>query len=279
MIADAFIADLQIHRTSTYALSGLTRRAIPRSASTKRPMAHGSFDVSEFYEGSLYTLNGYVRGDTPSEAASALAEIRAAFALTGGSTLLRYTYQGDADGYQAEVRQRGEFEAPLSGAAPLVAWAVDVFAADPREYGQTVRSASTDPTLAGASGGLSFPLSFPLVFGTSTPGLMTVVNDGTFATPPVYTISGPAVDPVITNETTGDAITTSGLTLASGQVATIDVAARDLVLLGTSRPDLINPTLTRWSDIPRGTSVLRMTGSGFTAGESLLTVTYRDARI
>ena len=282
MISAASIGDLAIHLNETYAIAsgGFSRRAIPRVSRSKRPRAHGSWNETSLYEGAIFSLSGYVRGDTVAAANEALANIRAAFALDGGSALLRYTYEGDAAGCLAYVRQDGDLNAPLSGSAPLIPWAVDVVAADPREYSQDMRTWTIDPTQAGSTGGISFPLSFPLSFGAAYPsGVVTVSNDGTYPTPPVYRIDGPAIDPVISNETTGRSIVTSGLTLAAGEVVEIDVDARRLTLQGTRRPDLIVAATTAWDDIPRGQSNIRMTGSGFVSGQSLLTVQFRDARI
>jgi len=60
--------------------------------------------------------------------------------------------------------------------------------------------------LVGFAGGLSFPFSFPLNFGTVGTQI-TINNSGNVDTPILITFSGEITDPVITNNTTGESIT------------------------------------------------------------------------
>lgn len=59
------------------------------------------------------------------------------------------------------------------------------------------------------------------------PGTITLVNDGDVAAYPLMTLHGPVKDPVITNATTGQAITLTGLTLSVTDTVTIDLRDGD----------------------------------------------------
>lgn len=52
----------------------------------------------------------------------------------------------------------------------------------------------------------------------------TITNSGQIETWPVWTITGPGSDPTVTNLTTGETLVLSGLTLAAGDVVTIDTS-------------------------------------------------------
>ena len=60
--------------------------------------------------------------------------------------------------------------------------------------------------LVGFAGGLSFPFSFPINFGTVGTQI-TINNAGNVDTPILITFSGEITDPVITNNTTGESLT------------------------------------------------------------------------
>lgn len=59
--------------------------------------------------------------------------------------------------------------------------------------------------MAGFTGGLEFPFSFPIGFGNVGTEL-TITNDGDTTTPLFIELTGPLTDPSLTNETTGEYI-------------------------------------------------------------------------
>jgi hypothetical protein len=61
---------------------------------------------------------------------------------------------------------------------------------------------------------------------TSTFAIQTVVNSGNVEAWPVWTISGPATNPVLVNVTTGEFVAFIGLSLVAGQVLTLDTRER-----------------------------------------------------
>lgn len=281
MIASAYIDALQIHATSALAISrtrGLGS-PVPRRESTLRPSRHGERDTTRFYAGRVIELEGLATGATQADAYAAIDALKGALAL-GSEHVLKFTRQGLAYAERAVIREGSALEFELVGKRKTIKWAVALVAADPRLYADTLSSGSYDPTQAGSGSGVNFPLTFPLDFGSgSSSGSLQLTNAGNFPTPPVWTITGPAVNPELRNDTTGESIFTTGLSLNAGAQIVIDVAARDVLVSGTSRPDLIDAASTIWGELAPGVNVVRLVGSGFVAAQTLLECSFRDARI
>ncbi|KUM71564.1 hypothetical protein AQI84_29045 [Streptomyces griseorubiginosus] len=110
--------------------------------------------------------------------------------------------------------------------------ALEFQATDPRRYELTERSVSA--TLPMSEPGLSWPLAWPLVFGTpGSTGALSTLNAGDAETHPVVEFRGPMILPALTNLTTGDVIEYD-LPLAAGDVLTVDTLAGTVVLNGTA---------------------------------------------
>lgn len=278
MLASAHIDALQIHDTDGYALVEVSLSApAPRLARSPRPGAWGAIDRTSLYPERSIQLVGEVWGATHAELYTRLDALTAAIGLPGASHVLRFLREGLAEEEQVTFVVGSDLDLPLAGAAAMIRWGVTLTCPDPRIYGVTLRSASYDPTSAGA-GGLTQPLEQPLDYVGAAASLLTAANVGNAPTPPTYTIDGPVTNPLVVNETTGDTIYTQGASVVSGSTLVLDVGRRTALLAGAERPDLIDPLRTTWADLPPGTSLLRLSGTGMVGGETELTVTYRDAR-
>lgn len=149
-------------------------------------------------------------------------------------------------------------------------------ALDPRLYDAVASVAGSG--MATSTGGLVFPLVFPLTFGSILPGEAAVANDGNTPTflaalaipAPGLTIVSPSWELV----ETGERLSLPGLTVPAGQYLGIDWKARTAVLTS----DLSNPTVgvdvANWIDrtasswwtgpgeLPAGSSTVRFAGTG-----------------
>ncbi len=151
-------------------------------------------------------------------------------------------------------------------------------ASDPKRYAV---NESTSPTVGLPSpgvGGLTFPLTFPLAFGTpGTPGSTTVTNAGEAPTWPIYTLTGPITGPIIT---TGISVLrfATDFELALGQTIVIDTDTRSVLLDGVARPDVL--TQREWAYLPAGVpTVVAFNGQGSYDPAAGLQVTWRSAWI
>lgn len=149
-------------------------------------------------------------------------------------------------------------------------------ATDPRRYGMT----ETSPTAglpAPASGGLVFPLAFPLDFGTG-PGssALTAVNDGNVPVWPVLTLTGPMTGPIIVNTTTGQSlIFDPTFSLAASEQLIIDTDLRSVNLAsGQSRRSALFSA--DWFPLNPGSTQLTLNSVGTYDPSASLAVGWRS---
>lgn len=281
MIEYAYLDNLQIHGGSNYGLINMGMGSpAPRAVADLRPSDHGATDATAYYGPRIFELIGNITAASMAALWEAADELKGSLVL-GSTHTLRFRREGLTFDEQAVVRVDSPVDMPTGPMpSPLLMWGVSLLAPDPRIYTTTENSGSYDPTDSG-TGGLSFPLDFPLDFGVSdTAGRLTVENEGNVSSPPTFVITGPVTNPIIDNDTTGQSIYTQDTALSTGDTLTIDTAAKTVVLNGTtSRPDLISVSLTDWFYIRPGSNQLRLRGSDMESTETELAVTFRNARI
>ena len=151
---------------------------------------------------------------------------------------------------------------------------ISLFAPDPRWYDPQPVSLTVTPKLT--SGGLIFPVTFPITIGTSTPQLgvpFVMQPQGTAAMEPVIAITGPCTNPVVMNVTQGRYLRFL-LTLGQSDVLNIDLrpGSKNAVLIqaGTTWPALqYLTTSSRFFTIdptPQYTTLLCTADSGALSG-------------
>lgn len=237
---------------------------------TDRPERHGAFDAPSYRGPRVITLEG--TAVVPDRAAREAAKDRLAAVLADGSTLTPLVVTEPHRTRRALVRLTAEtkivdrksgFEFSLTMTAP-----------DPLRYSYGLNT-STCP-LPSSSGGVVFPLTFPLDFGSgSSGGRLLLENQGTAPTWPVWRIGGPCVQPVITNTATGEELAFE-LTLQEGEFLVIDTDARSVLLQGTaSRRSALRPGSDWFPLRPGSTPVLFRAPDDAPAAR--LTAEWRDA--
>jgi hypothetical protein len=259
-------------------LNGLGSPA-PRQDITLRAARHGAIDRTLYYGGRVLELQGILWGATDLEAWEALDELKGKLAL-GSSHVLRFRRTGRLNDEQLAIIVAGPVDDGTSYDAPgVIKYGVSLHAPDPRIYVAALRSGSYDPSAALEGAGAAVPLVFPLDFSSSgVAGLLELANGGNFKTPPVLTITGPVVNPIIDNVTTSESLELV-YSLGSSDTVEVDIAARTVTLNGASRPDLLTPQATTWWELTPGTNELRLRGTGMALGKTALTAAWRDARI
>jgi hypothetical protein len=153
-------------------------------------------------------------------------------------------------------------------------------ATDPRLYSSGAALTATVGLPLAGSGGLVFPLVFPLTFGSGAaiPD-MVATNTGTVTTWPTFTIAGPVTGPVITNVTTGQILAFDPtFVVAAGQTLVVDTDARTVTLVGVNRRDRL--VTAGWFGLAAGVAThLRFTSAGGYDPAAALTATWRPATI
>ncbi|WAL73113.1 phage tail family protein [Kitasatospora sp. YST-16] len=168
-----------------------------------------------------------------------LADLLAVFQPTTGDKPFRFSVPGvagDRARLTARVRKRS---VPVNSAFAFgaVSFDVELFAADPLLYEDTESTSKLLPTAPRGSVAI-FPMKLP--FGFMKAGAVFVSQPAELAvkgnTPtwPVFTVTGPVVNPVILNRRTGEKLTVQ-LTVPTSEVLVIDTRARSVTLNGASR--------------------------------------------
>lgn len=286
MIDTVTIDALQIHNTFApgsggYFLTdaqGIWGSPTTRQDTYTKARRHGIINRTKFYDARVIQLGGVVAGITHADFAAKMDALMGALAL--GSTHTLYFTRTGAQPEQCTVEVSTEVVVKVSNPVLVQQWSCSLLADDPRMYSQTLNSAQYDPTAAGATTGVAFPIVWPINWGGSGINELTCGNGGQFPSPPVFTISGPAVNPIIDNDTTSNHIYTTNCSLAYLDTLVIDVGNRLVTLNGNNRPDLIDQSQTNWFDLIPGVNLIRMrAASGMVTGQTLLQAQWRNARI
>lgn len=243
-----------------------------QTGDSPRPQAHGDYPGSVFGGALLVTFTFLLRG-TPAEKQTDLATLER---WTQLSAVEQWLAVDDGDGVwmrRARVIARSIPQDKHFTHAPLEC-SVQFLCADPRRYAYDETTGQA--VLASGSGGLVYPLVYPLTYGTQSTGALVVNNTGSTDAPLVAVFSGPLTDPQIV---CGDWTLAFDIDLAAGESLVVDTGAGTALLNGTA--DRI-ATITALSDpldvcvFPPGSSTLTLTA---VSGSGSVQITYRDTRM
>lgn len=242
-----------------------------RSSDEDRPQEHGQFAGVDYVGPRQVILGLRAVARDLATFDNLKQQLQAAFQVSASEIPLYF--DNSTRMVKARCRRR---QIPLELGKKLMAAdvLVEFLATDPRIYDAIVTQASIG--LPTNTGGMTFPASFPLAFGSvGTGGLLTLVNSGTFPTRPVLTIQGPIDNPVVENVTAGRLLS-FGISLASTDSLIVDLDARSVLLNGTASRRSSLRTGSSWWELAPGSSTIRFRANTYQAG-AVLTVSYRSA--
>lgn len=151
-------------------------------------------------------------------------------------------------------------------------------ATDPRQYSVTEHTQSVGLLNSSGTGGLTWPLVFPLDFGTATSGVSQIVavNAGDAATWPTLEITGPVTGPIVTDAGSGaQLIFAPTFALTAGQTLTVWSDARAVTVNGVPRADALQAR--GWFPLAKGTNRISFSSVGAYDVAARLTVKWRDS--
>lgn len=229
---------------------------------------HGAWATPQWYGPRTITLTVQATAQTQALRDVARAYLQQAIPV---SDLALLTWN-DPVPVQMAVRRSGPIVETYMTLNDVV-FSVPLVAPDPRKYSTSLHSltANQQTFASGIAPPLTPPLTLPAGF---PPMVLACTNAGSFETRPTITIQGPLVGPGVTNQTTGQAVSFSTLTLGVSDVLTLDFNLKQATLNGSPRvPDVASS----WWLLPPGTTTVQVTGTP-SAG-SKVTVAWRDAWI
>jgi len=242
-------------------------------ADTPRPQSHGTYPGDVLTESATITLVYLVRG-TPEDKAAAIDALEQHTPVDGVERMLAVDDDGQGAWYRMArvvARQVPQDKGYRHGP---VECSVQFVCADPRRYRLTDHSGTA--SLPAATGGLEYPLDYPLEYGDASSTALVAANDGGASAPLVVTFNGPLTNPQLSSP---DWQLGFDLTLAAGEALVVDTAEGTALLDGTAdRLYAIRPTSDplELCTIPPGGTTLTLTAAD---GTGTATVTHRDARL
>lgn len=276
------IGSLTMGPGTNYDIQAVTGLGIPdiRADDIPRPLDHGSFYAREFLGPRTVTLTVGIAGvaQDPVSASTQWDALKAQWApISVDSTTTRPLHFDQ--GGQGERQLLGRPRRATADLSMLkggyITAQLEYRAGDPRIYGANLNN--TGLSLALATTGRSYNRAYNFGYGAGSSGTVQVTNAGNFATRPVVTIAGPVTNPFIENQTAGQLVDLS-ITLAGGDILTIDFDSRTVLLGGTaSRYSAVRQGSTFWELAP-GVNNVRF-GADVYDPAAAATVAWRDAWI
>lgn len=151
---------------------------------------------------------------------------------------------------------------------------VEFFCPDPLIYDDTVQELNIFSPLPPS--GRTYNRVYDMTYGGGA-GVFLITNNGWTTTYPTITITGPCVDPVVVNNSTGEFLAfTYAMTVSD--VLFIDTNFKTVTLNGSNRRAILNNNST-WFAAPPGTSVYSFRATSGTSTGTSCVVSWRSAYI
>lgn len=235
------------------------------------PQRHGNFDGGEDWSAAaIISVEGYIRGLTRAQAIQMQSELKRVRSLASLSTM-RLDDPADAAGptsRQVSVKRVKVSDIRNHRHVPFT---IDVESPDPFRYGETVQSGPVG--LPSLSGGLVFPLVFPLDFAvTGELGRIITPNAGEQPTASIFRVTGGLSGGFTLQSIEDGKIIRFEFPIGVDESVTIDTAT-GLAYLG-SEDNNLSGFLTRsefWEVPAADFSTVQFTGLGDVTGTPTLT--------
>lgn len=247
------------------AIEGLLSSPSVRTADRAVLNRHGEVSGRDFVASRAVTLTIEINGRDAAEFFAAMNAVSIAFTPTRDLSPFVFRFPGIAGGtgtrfIAAKVRRRS---APVDIAFSkyLATVTVELYAPSPLILDVTKLSGTAGlPNPNAPSGGISFPLTFPIRFGSPPdPGVIRVENKGSFDAFPRFRVSGPVADPQVVNLGTGERLTFRCV-LAAGEWLDVDTYTHEVLFNGTAPRFVLPGSDNTWPTCPPGLTEIAFRG-------------------
>lgn len=148
---------------------------------------------------------------------------------------------------------------------------------DPTIYSATTQIATTAQADTTATGAAKYSFTYPVVYGATLLNVQqAAINDGDLPVYPIgMTVYGPVTDPIITNVTTGEYISFSGVTLSSGANVLSIAYDKDTIAITLDGVNVLSKVTnaSAYFKLRPGANVLQLSGASVSTG-AYLNVSY-----
>jgi Phage tail protein len=213
----------------------------------------GAYVGAQFYAGRDISLQGKIFNSN----ITTLESTRSAFqnALKGNSVVM--TILTNAGNSYIVYCNLIDFEMPITRDLFSAPFKIELLATDPTIYDNTSGGALTASLSRLVSGGMTTPAVTPWVFtGGGSP--TTINNAGTTNVFPTITLTDIMNNPVLTNLTTNQVFSLTGLVTTTGDTVVIDMRQRTVTLNGSSIFGLVG-ALSNWWYLQPGNNSITLT--------------------
>jgi hypothetical protein len=238
----------------------------------QRANDHGGWATPQFYAPVIYTLACHASAPTQALRDAARAKLQRAVVVGGAAGDMATLYFDEPIPKQSLVRRSGKIIETYPNLSEAV-FSIGLIAPDPRRYAVALRSATVQAavTLNGITPPLTPPITMP---ANGLPAVIAATNNGNFETRPRIIVDGPIQAPALTLVDTGQTVSFSGVTLATGQQIIVDFDLRQATINGALTPADIT---SGWWVLAPGTSTVRL--GGIASSGAAMTLQWRDAYI
>jgi hypothetical protein len=270
-VFDKTFDDLQ-HKIYVTQMDGVDDLPTVRQSDVPRAQQDGSFGGLDYLDERVITLGlNLIAPDNPTFR-QMRQDLETAFQPMRSAELPLYLFNNTRIIFARVKKRSGGMD--LSWAQTQGETLLELVATDPRKYAANLTTLAASVAVLG--GGVTFPLTFPLTFGTATvSGQIIATNAGNYSTLPTAHITGPVDNPRIEHTDQGAAITMA-ISLAAGDYLDIDFAAHTIILNGTASRRSTLTAASRWFELTPGDNHLRYSADTVQLG-SVCTLTFRSA--
>lgn len=217
---------------------------------------HGGWVGAQFYGMRNIAIPGQIIADSVGDYEDRRAALQAAVA-SNEVTLTIVTNAGHQYVIECNLIK---LDIPFSNNPLTCRFNLELVAPDPIIYDNSASGLMSAPLSRVGGGGITWPITWPITWASGTPPV-TVNNTGEVALSPTIKLNNAMTNPTITNKTTGQFFTLSGLTTTAGDVVVIDMKNRTALLNGGSVLSLMTAASDWWLLLPGANTLELSTAS------------------
>ena len=253
-----------------------------RVQDSSRGYNDGDFSGRDFYGGRTITFTMNVLAGNGNSAQTNFNLLAAALNPQQTGTTPLYFQMSASESQQvinARVRSRKAMVDP-EYTFGFIRAQVTMFAPNPKYYDATGSTGTLQPqTPTGRTYNRTYNLTYP---SSTAINSLTITNNGWATTYPQITLVGPITNPTLSLVSSNGVAQTAYLsinyTLGATDSLVIDLENRLITLNGSSARNLLTGS-SQWFGVPSGSSIIGLTGTGFTAGVTQATVFSQSAYV